>query len=136
MAHESDNLDNVNELLQEVHDLTNDVFELQSEIEALDYSMREKRKTIEMIVRDSFSGKLTVPGLATINITADTTAQSVDVKKLKSIATNITETANSLYQIGTVDAVKQAHMLSDIANDLAKCITESVRKGSMRITRK
>lgn len=133
MTHDADNL---NELMKELHDLTTDVFELQNEIEALDYSVREKRKTIEMIVRDSFDGKLALPGLATIAVTADTITQSVDAKKLRSIAISITETANDLYQIGTVESVNQAHLLTQLANDIAGCITESVRKGSMRITRK
>jgi hypothetical protein len=127
---------NHNELMQEVHELTNDVFELQSEVEALEYSVREKRKTIEMIVRESFSGKLALPGLANIVVSADTITQSVDAKRLRGVAVSITETANQLFQIGTVDSVNQAHMLTQIANDISSCITESVRKGSMRITRK
>lgn len=125
-----------NELMHEVHELTNDVFELQSEVEALEYSVREKRKTIEMIVRESFSGKLALPGLANIVVNADTITQSVDAKRLRGVAVSITETANQLFQIGTVDSVNQAHMLTQIANDISSCITESVRKGSMRITRK
>lgn len=125
-----------NELMHEVHELTNDVFELQSEVEALEYSVREKRKTIEMIVRESFSGKLALPGLANIVVSADTITQSVDAKRLRGVAVSITETANQLFQIGTVDSVNQAHMLTQIANDISSCITESVRKGSMRITRK
>lgn len=127
---------NHNELMQEVHELTNDVFELQSEVEALEYSVREKRKTIEMIVRESFSGRLALPGLATIVVSDDTTTQTVDAKKLRSIAIRMTETANELFQIGTVESIDQAHQLTQIANDINSCFTQSVRKGSMRITRK
>lgn len=127
---------NFNELMQEVHELTNDVFELQSEVEALEYSVREKRKTIEMIVRESFSGKLELPGLANIVVSADTITQSVDAKKLRGVSVRLTETANELFQIGTVECVNQAHLLAQIATDINSCITESTRKGSMRITRK
>lgn len=131
----SDLYDDANGLMKEVHDLVSEVFELQSEHEAIDYQMREKRQQIETIVRKDFDGKLQLPSFATVSITPDSTSRTVDTDKLTKIIASLQETAANLYRDGVADSVKQAHLIVDIANSLESCIKVSQRKGSMRIVR-
>lgn len=106
-------MDNVAE---ELRGLLLDVAEIEDEIKALEYSVKEKKERIHQIVSASDSKSITIDGVATALITKDSTTVSYDKDGLDSLIAQLVKDGE----------VHTAQRISDLRS-------ESKRKGHLMI---
>ena len=100
---------------EELRQLLSDYFELESEVKAHEYGMKEKRERIRELVSE-FGGKAHIDHLATVQIVPESTSHSYDTKAL-----------DNLVQIMIEDG--EIHT----ARRIMSCRKETKRAESMRI---
>ena len=101
---------------EELRQLLSDYFELESEVKAHEYGMKEKRERIREIVAE-LGGKAHVDHLATVQIVPASEGHSYDTKALDQLI-------SIMIQDGEIHAARR----------IMSCRKETKRAESMRIT--
>ena len=103
-------------MIDELRQLLSDYFELESEVKAHEYGMKEKRERIRELVSE-LGGKANIDHVASVQIVPESVSHSYDTKALDQLI-------NIMIQDGEIHTAKR----------IMSCRKETKRAESMRIT--
>ena len=103
-------------MIEELRQLLSDYFELESEVKAHEYGLKQKRERIRELVAE-FGGKAHIDHLASVQIVPESVSHSYDTKALDSLV-------QTLITDGELHSAKR----------IMACRKETKRAESMRIT--
>ena len=103
-------------MIDELRQLLSDYFELESEVKAHEYGMKEKRERIRELVSE-LGGKANIDHVASVQIVPESVSHSYDTKAMDQLI-------NIMIQDGEIHTAKR----------IMSCRKETKRAESMRIT--
>lgn len=103
-------------MIEELRQLLSDYFELESEVKAHEYGMKEKRERIRELVSELPGQKTHIDHLATVQIVPESVSHSYDTKALDQLV-------NIMIEDGEIHTARR----------IMSCRKETKRAESMRI---